>query len=124
MNQISKNKKRVGRGIGSGKGKTCGRGTKGQKSRSGYNLSAKLYRGNIYQTPKFKGFKSLTTKPVGISTSIINKFFSADDLISPKTLIEKKIIKHIPINGIKIIGKIDKSKYRFHQVLFSKQKNA
>ncbi|AFP84367.1 putative ribosomal protein L15 [Candidatus Carsonella ruddii PC isolate NHV] len=38
LNKFNKKKKKVGRGISSGKGKTCGRGHKGQKSRSGHNI--------------------------------------------------------------------------------------
>jgi len=54
-------KKRVGRGVGTGKGKTSGRGTKGQKSRTGYKIP-RLFEGGqtsiIARLPKAKGFSS------------------------------------------------------------------
>lgn len=57
FNLFFKNKKRVGRGISSGNGKTCGRGHKGQKSRSGFNIP-KFFEGgqtNIFKRkPKIK----------------------------------------------------------------------
>lgn len=66
--------KRVGRGIGSGKGKTCGRGTKGQKARSG--VSIRFFEGGqmslIKRLPK-RGFRSLKNK--------YNVSFSTDKLL-------------------------------------------
>ncbi|ATX33388.1 50S ribosomal protein L15 [Candidatus Carsonella ruddii] len=57
FNIFNTKKKRIGRGFSSGKGKTCGRGHKGQKSRSGYNIP-KLFEGgqtNIFKRkPKIK----------------------------------------------------------------------
>ena len=58
-----KSKKRLGRGIGSSKGKTCGRGHKGQKSRSG--VSIKSFEGGqmpLYRRLPKRGFKSITNK--------------------------------------------------------------
>jgi large subunit ribosomal protein L15 len=65
--EVSANKsiKRVGRGIASGQGKTAGRGTKGQKSRTGKKLRPMFAGGSrtiAKATPKLKGFKSLKTK--------------------------------------------------------------
>jgi len=62
-----KNKKRVGRGIGSTKGKTCGRGHKGQKSRSG--VAIKSFEGGqmpLYRRLPKRGFKSLNVKNIAI----------------------------------------------------------
>ena len=56
-----KNRKRVGRGIGSGKGKTCGRGHKGQKSRTGVSING--FEGGqipIYRRVPKRGFNNLT----------------------------------------------------------------
>jgi len=71
LNNIhSKNKKfkkRVGRGIGSTKGKTCGRGHKGQKSRSG--VAIKSFEGGqmpLYRRLPKRGFKSLNIKNIAI----------------------------------------------------------
>ena len=61
--KFSKNKKRLGRGIGSGKGKTAGRGHKGQKSRSG--VSIKSFEGGqmpLYRRLPKRGFKSIKEK--------------------------------------------------------------
>jgi len=61
--KYSKPKKRVGRGIGSGKGKTSGRGHKGQKSRSG--VAIKSFEGGqmpLYRRLPKRGFKSITNK--------------------------------------------------------------
>jgi large subunit ribosomal protein L15 len=64
--QVSSNKgtKRVGRGIASGQGKTAGRGTKGQKSRTGKKLGPVFAGGSrtiVTAVPKARGFKSLRT---------------------------------------------------------------
>ncbi|XOD38944.1 MAG: 50S ribosomal protein L15 [Candidatus Carsonella ruddii] len=65
FNYFKKKKKRVGRGISSGNGKTCGRGHKGQKSRSGYNIP-KMFEGgqtNIFKRkPKIKKKNKLKNK--------------------------------------------------------------
>ena len=61
--KVKKSKKRLGRGIGSGKGKTCGRGHKGQKSRSG--VAIKSFEGGqmpLYRRLPKRGFKSITNK--------------------------------------------------------------
>ena len=67
--KINKSKIRVGRGIGSGKGKTSGRGVKGQKSRSG--VAIKSFEGGqmpLYRRLPKRGFKSLSSK----NTAILN----------------------------------------------------
>ena len=63
--RINKKKIRVGRGIGSGKGKTCGRGVKGQKSRSG--VAIKSFEGGqmpLYRRLPKRGFNPITKKSV------------------------------------------------------------
>lgn len=94
LNELSNNygakkdRKRVGRGIGSGKGKTCGRGVKGQKSRSG--VAIKGFEGGqtslIKRLPK-RGFNCPSSKkyiPVNI--------FDIEILISAGRLTEKDLI--------------------------------
>ena len=69
LTKINKKKTRVGRGIGSGKGKTSSRGHKGQKSRSG--VSIKSFEGGqmpLYRRLPKRGFKSLNKN----STAILN----------------------------------------------------
>ena len=76
-------KKRLGRGIGSGKGKTSGRGVKGQKSRSG--VAIKSFEGGqmpLYRRLPKRGFKPIKNK----------KKYAVINLSKIKSLIEKKII--------------------------------
>lgn len=76
LNAISnKNKKRVGRGIASGQGKTAGRGTKGQGSRTGKKLSSTFMGGQgalVQRIPKNRGFKSLRVKAQVVYTDQLN----------------------------------------------------
>ena len=65
--KTNKSKMRVGRGIGSGKGKTSGRGVKGQKSRSG--VAIKSFEGGqmpLYRRLPKRGFKSISSKNIAI----------------------------------------------------------
>ncbi len=92
---ISENKKkhRVGRGIGSGSGKTCGKGHKGQKSRSGYNRSITFEGGQTplnRRLPKF-GFKSKKTPRITIISKNLNKIKNKE--VSIDVLKEHKILK-------------------------------
>ena len=78
-NKSSRSKKRLGRGIGSSKGKTCGRGHKGQKSRSG--VAIKSFEGGqmpLYRRLPKRGFKSIKNKRIALINlsriqEIINK---------------------------------------------------
>ena len=96
--KINKKKIRVGRGIGSGKGKTSSRGHKGQKSRSG--VAIKSFEGGqmpLYRRLPKRGFKSLKKEKVAIlNLSKIQNIFdkSKNDLknvLDLKTLKEKKL---------------------------------
>ncbi|MCX6810830.1 MAG: 50S ribosomal protein L15 [Candidatus Berkelbacteria bacterium] len=90
------NRKRVGRGISAGGGKTAGRGTKGQNSRSGHNIPRKFEGG---QTPlamrlhKLKGFKSLKADKIVVTLDEISKNFKAGETVSSATLMEKGLLK-------------------------------
>jgi large subunit ribosomal protein L15 len=73
----SKNKKRVGRGIAAGQGKTAGRGTKGQGSRTGKKLGAMFQGGQralVQAVPKARGFKSLKTPAQVVYLDHLNAF--------------------------------------------------
>jgi len=77
--QVEANKgiKRVGRGIASGQGKTAGRGTKGQKARTGKKLRPMFAGGSgslARRTPKVKGFKSLRTPAQVVYLDHLNVF--------------------------------------------------
>ncbi|ATG97188.1 50S ribosomal protein L15 [Mesoplasma lactucae] len=95
---------RVGRGTGSGKGKTASRGHKGQNSRSGGGVRPGFEGG---QTPLFRrlpkvGFNSLNRKEyVLINLGQIENFDFND--INPKTLVDNKIIKNEDVL-VKILG--------------------
>tara|TARA_Y100000768_G_C23801246_1_gene597324 strand:+ start:157 stop:609 length:453 start_codon:yes stop_codon:yes gene_type:complete len=110
LTKSNKKKIRVGRGIGSGKGKTSSRGHKGQKSRSG--VAIKSFEGGqmpLYRRLPKRGFKSMRKKDVAILNlskiqSILNKsknnIKSSIDLktLKEKNLINKKYLK------LKILG--------------------
>ena len=92
-------KMRVGRGIGSGKGKTSGRGVKGQKSRSG--VAIKSFEGGqmpLYRRLPKRGFKKIVKKNIAIinlsdlAILLKNKKIKAQDEINIKSLSEKKVI--------------------------------
>lgn len=104
---VSQTKKtRVGRGIAAGQGKTAGRGTKGQKSRSGYNIPRKFEGGQtpLYlRLPKVRGFKHHKVLPLLIDRALIAKHFKDGEVVSPQTLLAKKIIKNTE-RPIKILG--------------------
>ena len=98
----SKKRKRVGRGMGSGQGKTAGRGHKGQKSRSGGSIRPGFEGGQMplqMRLPKF-GFSSRVNNNFkGVNVKSINGM----DIINLKTLKENKIISK-SVNKVKIFG--------------------
>lgn len=101
-----KSSKRVGRGIGSGKGKTSAKGHKGQKARSG--VSIKGFEGGqmpIYRRLPKIGFKSRRTKPdaININKLIKSKHLKDQKLIDKAFLFEKGFIASVN-NIVKIIG--------------------
>ena len=106
---ISK-KMRVGRGIGSGKGKTSGRGVKGQKSRSG--VAIKSFEGGqmpLYRRLPKRGFKPIRKIKIAkinlekIQTFIDKKIISSSDIVNAKLLKELKIINKNS-QQLKILG--------------------
>jgi len=99
-------KKRVGRGPGSGWGKTSGRGHKGQNSRSGGGVPASFEGGQmplIRRLPK-RGFKNPFSKKYNIiNLETIEKKYSEGETVSVESLLEKKIIKKA-LDGVKILS--------------------
>ena len=88
---IKKNKKRkrIGRGPGSGTGKTAGRGHKGQKSRSGYSAHP-IFQGGamplVRRVPK-RGFNNkFALSVMAVNVSELERVFAAGDEVNPKTL--------------------------------------
>ena len=119
LTKINKKKIRVGRGIGSGKGKTSSRGHKGQKSRSG--VAIKSFEGGqmpLYRRLPKRGFKSLNKNN---NTAILNLSKIQNILDKPKNdiknLIDLKILKEKKLVNkkflkLKILGSGDIKKYR------------
>ena len=107
---LYKKKMRVGRGIGSGKGKTSGRGVKGQKSRSG--VAIKAFEGGqmpLYRRLPKRGFKSLNKKNIAVlNLSKIQQIFDKNkkdlqNAFDLKSLIEKKLVSKKYLK-LKILG--------------------
>ncbi|MFA6451488.1 MAG: 50S ribosomal protein L15, partial [bacterium] len=92
-----KTKHRVGRGHGSGWGKTAGRGQKGQKSRSDGNIHPAFQGGGISmfrRFPKLGGFRSINrVEYLAVNLSVLNKFDDGAE-ITPETLREAGIMKN------------------------------
>ncbi len=108
--KMIKTKMRVGRGIGSGKGKTSGRGVKGQKSRSG--VAIKSFEGGqmpLYRRLPKRGFNSISKKEIAILNleqiqSFIDKnSFKSSDLLNSKLLKKLKLINKNS-KKLKILG--------------------
>jgi large subunit ribosomal protein L15 len=75
--RTTRNRKRVGRGTASGTGKTAGRGTKGQKSRTGHHMLPARFEGGqmplTQRIPKLRGFRNPAQKTTAISISQLAK---------------------------------------------------
>ncbi len=103
----AKVRKRVGRGPGSGMGKTSTRGQKGQKSRSGASISAWFQGGQtpLYRRIPKRGFNNarFRVEYATINLSDLNKFFNDGDVVTPELLKEKGIIKK-QLCGVKVLG--------------------
>ena len=101
-----KSRKRVGRGIGSGLGKTSGRGHKGQKACSGGGVRPGFEGGQnpLYVRLPKRGFKNIFRKEfVEVNIEELNRF-ADDTIVTPELLLESGIIKKVK-DGVKILGK-------------------
>ncbi len=101
---ITKTKKRVGRGIGSGLGKTSGRGQKGQKARSGGGVRRGFEGGQtpLYRRLPKRGFKNINSKTyTEVTLTMLNKSKATE--VTPDTLLEEGIIGKIN-DGIVVLG--------------------
>ncbi len=111
----TKNRHRVGRGVGSGKGKTGGRGVKGQKSRSGVALNG--FEGGqmpIYRRLPKRGFKALNSKNhawvnLGRLTKAIEAGKLKADDITEETLVSSGVIRRTK-DGVRLLAKGDAPK--------------
>ena len=126
-NKINKTKLRVGRGIGSGKGKTSGRGVKGQKSRSG--VAIKSFEGGqmpLYRRLPKRGFNPINKKTIAIlnlnkiQSYIDKKNIKTTDTLNSNLLKKLKLIDQNSIK-LKILGSGDiKDKINIEADLASK----
>jgi large subunit ribosomal protein L15 len=95
---------------GGKRGKTAGRGTKGQKSRSGRKIRPEL-RDIIKKLPKLRGrgknsLKSIQERPFAVNIGTLNEFFNNGDTINPEILSEKGLIPKLKSRKVivKILG--------------------
>lgn len=105
-----KNKKRMTVARGGKRGKTSGRGGKGQTARAG-NKRRPEWRDIIKKLPKLRGRgvnpnKSITIKPEVVNLGVLEEIFSNGDAVSPTILVEKGVIATISgrIPAVKILG--------------------
>jgi len=105
-------KKRVGRGPGSGLGKTAGRGEKGQKSRSGYSAKIGFEGGQMplhRRLPK-RGFTNIFKKRwLEVSLGALDKAFKENEEVTPELLHDRGIIKKAK-HDVVVLGNGDLSK--------------
>lgn len=103
----SKPRKRVGRGIGSGLGKTAGRGHDGQNARSGGGVRPGFEGGQMplfRRLPK-RGFTNIFAKEFAIVNIEDLNVFADDTVVTPELLIEEGLVKKGKvIDGIKVLG--------------------
>ncbi len=86
--------KRVGRGNATGKGTTAGRGGKGQTARTGGRNRLKLLgmRHLMLQTPKLRGFQSLSGKAATVTLDRLDEAFESGATVNPRALAKKGLI--------------------------------
>jgi large subunit ribosomal protein L15 len=108
-------RKRVGRGLGSGKGRYAGRGIKGQKARSGSHKMAAGFEGGQMpidmRLPKLRGNTSADAMPIGpfrtysqpVNLRDLQERFAAGDEVTPETLKAKRLIRKVSVD-VKILG--------------------
>ena len=119
--QPRKDRKRVGRGLGSGKGRYSGRGIKGQKSRAGSKKMPAGFEGGQMpldmRAPKLRGNTSADAMPIGpfrtysqpVNLRDLERVFEAGDTVTVEALVEKGLLKNTKTD-VKILGTGDLSK--------------
>jgi large subunit ribosomal protein L15 len=99
--RINKKKIRVGRGIGSGKGKTCGRGVKGQKSRSG--VAIKSFEGG--QMPLYRRLPKRGFNPILKQNIAILNLDKIQSYIDKKNIKTSEVLNSVLLKKLKLINK-------------------
>ena len=108
--KINKSKIRIGRGIGSGKGKTSGRGVKGQKSRSG--VAIKSFEGGqmpLYRRLPKRGFNPISKQNIAIMNLEKIQSYINEKTINPSDIINMELLKKLKLinknsKKLKILG--------------------
>ena len=113
--QARKDRKRVGRGLGSGKGRYSGRGIKGQKSRSGSAKMPAGFEGGQMpidmRAPKLRGNTSADAMPIGpfrtyshpVNLRDLERVFADGDTVDLETMVEKGLLKNTKTD-VKVLG--------------------
>jgi large subunit ribosomal protein L15 len=113
--QPRKDRKRIGRGLGSGKGRYSGRGIKGQKARSGSHKMAPGFEGGQMpidmRLPKLRGATSADAMPIGpfrtysqpVNLRDLEARFEADEEVTPEALKAKRLIRKVSVD-VKVLG--------------------
>lgn len=99
-------RKRIGRGLGSGHGRTAGKGSKGQKARSGCKIRPGFEGGQnplVKRLPEKRGFTNIfRVEYATINITLLNRF-DADSEVTPQQFMEKGLVKSLK-KPIKILG--------------------
>ena len=102
----TKERKRIGRGAGSGQGKTAGKGHKGQKARAGRGIRPGFEGGQMplqRRLPK-RGFNNIFRKEIAIvNVADIDAAFDNGAVVTIEALIEKGLVKK-ELDGVKVLG--------------------
>ncbi len=105
---------RVGRGVGSKRGKTCGRGAKGDKSRSGYKYQFGREGGQLplYRKLPCRGFPNgrFRKETCAVNLGKIEEFYLDGEVVNFDTLRQKGLVSREAVHGIKILSDGDLTK--------------
>ena len=102
----TKERKRIGRGAGSGQGKTAGKGHKGQKARAGRGMRPGFEGGQMplqRRLPK-RGFNNIfRTEMAIVNVAALDKAFEAGETVTVDALVKKGLVKKV-LDGVKVLG--------------------
>ena len=111
-NGSTKARMRIGRGAGSGQGKTAGKGHKGQKARAGRGMRPGFEGGQMplqRRIPK-RGFVNIfRTELAIVNVAKLEKYFEAGETVTVEALVEKGLVKKV-LDGVKVLGNGDITK--------------
>ena len=106
LESLKKDRKRVGRGPGSGNGKTSGKGHKGQNARSGGGVRPGFEGGQLplYRRLSKRGFNNYNFRTVYATVNVSDlEVFEEGTVVTKELLIEKGLVKK-ELDGIKVLG--------------------